>query len=171
MTVYASRRAGDPGAPVDVVDALQQALRAEHAAVYGYGIVGALLRGTSRESARTAWDLHRARRDDLTARLNALGADPAAAAPAYRLPARVTSARTAAKVAAALEDDAVTAYTGLAGSGDAALRTFAARAMQEAMERAVRWRGRSGPPESAGPGSAFPGLPDTELSPRPQPGE
>ncbi|MFI0354114.1 ferritin-like domain-containing protein [Actinomadura sp. 9N407] len=157
--------------PVDVVEALQQALLAEHAAVYGYGIAGARLRGTLRQSARTGWDLHRARRDDLAARLTAMGADPRAAAPAYKLPARITSARSAAKVAAALEDDAVTAYAGLAGSGDAALRTFAARAMQEAMERAVRWRAQAGPPAAAGPASAFPGLPDTALSPQPRPGE
>ncbi|MFB4316663.1 ferritin-like domain-containing protein [Actinomadura sp. 21ATH] len=153
------------------VDALQRALRSEHAAVYGYGVVGARLRGALRQDARTAWNLHRARRDDLAARITAMGAKPDAAAPAYKLPRAVGSARSAAQVAAALEDDAVTAYAGLAGSGDAALRGFAARAMQEAMERAVRWRARSGPPRAAGPASAFPGLPGTALAPEPRPGE
>ncbi|XVQ13315.1 ferritin-like domain-containing protein [Spirillospora sp. CA-255316] len=166
------------------VDALQTALRAEHAAVYGYGVVGARLRGSLRESARTLWNAHRIRRDELTARITALGAVPAAAAPAYRLPVQVTSARGAARVAAALEDDLVISYTGLAGSTDAALRTFAARAMQEAMARAVRWHSLSGRPAerpsaepsagSSAPGpprtSAFPGLPAGALLPRPRPG-
>jgi hypothetical protein len=39
------------------------------------------------------------------------------------------------------------------------------------MERAVRWRHQTGPPAAAGPASAFPGLPDTALSPKPRPGE
>ncbi|MFC5754793.1 ferritin-like domain-containing protein [Actinomadura rugatobispora] len=163
------------------VDALQTVLRAEHAAVYGYGVVGARLRGSLRESARTLWNAHRTRRDELAARITGLGAEPAAAAPAYRLPVQVASARGAAQVAAALEDDLVVSYTGLAGSADAALRTFAAQAMQEAMARAVRWHSLSGRPvkePSAGPSvpgpprtSAFPGLSAGALVPRPRPGD
>ncbi|GAA2447486.1 ferritin-like domain-containing protein [Actinomadura vinacea] len=155
------------------VDALQAALRAEHAAVYGYGVVGARLRGSLRDSARTMWHTHRTQRDDLTARLTGLAAEPAAAAAAYRLPLQVTSARTAAQVAAALEDDLVTAYTGLAGSPDVALRVLAARAMQEAMTRAVRWHSLAGRPEMPGSprSAAFPGLPPGALVPKPRPGD
>ncbi|MFF5259387.1 ferritin-like domain-containing protein [Actinomadura viridis] len=150
-------------------DALQEVLRAEHAAVYGYGVAGARLAGSLRRSAETIWNAHRARRDDLAARLAGMGATPDAADAVYRLPVRVTSVRTAAEAAAALEDDLVIAYTGLAGSADAALRALAARAMQEAMTRAVRWRAHAG--LSAGPGSAFPGLPPESLRPKPRPGE
>ena len=90
-----------------------------------------------------------------------VGMEPDAAAVAYTLPAPVTSTRSAARVAAVLEDDLVTAYAGLAGSPDAALRTLAARAMQDAMARAVRWRADAGRPTS--PPSAFPGLPPHAL--------
>jgi len=146
---------------VTSVDALQAALRAEHAAVYGYGVVGARVRGALQRRARTLWNTHRAQRDALAARITALGAEPDAAAVAYTLPAPVTSTRSAARVAAVLEDDLVTAYAGLAGSPDAALRTLAARAMQDAMARAVRWRADAGRPAS--PPSAFPGLPPHAL--------
>ncbi|GLW62723.1 hypothetical protein Arub01_09670 [Actinomadura rubrobrunea] len=151
------------------VDALQEALKAEHAAVYGYGVVGARLRGSLRRSAAMLWDAHRLQRDRLAAQISRRGARPVAAAAAYRLPVRVTSARTAAQLAAALEDGVLTAYAGLAGAPEAALRTFAARAMQEAAARSVRWRGGAGLPRTDGP--AFPGLPPSALSPKPRPGD
>ncbi|MEU6035488.1 ferritin-like domain-containing protein [Actinomadura sp. NPDC047616] len=150
------------------VDALQEALKAEHAAVYGYGVVGARLRGALRRSATAHWDAHRLQRDRLMARISQRGARPVAAAPAYRLPVRVTSARTAAELAAALEDGVVTAYAGLAGAPEAALRTLAARAMQEAVARSVRWRNGAGLPRANG--AAFPGLPPSALTPRQRPG-
>jgi hypothetical protein len=147
------------------VDRLQVALRAEHAAVYGYGVVGARLRGALQQRARTLWNAHRAQRNALVARITAMGAEPEAAAAAYTLPVQVTATRTAARVAAALEDDLVTAYAGLAGATDVTLRTLAARAMQEAMTRAVRWRADAGRPAS--PASAFPGLPSSAVIPKP----
>ncbi len=45
--------------------ALQAALAAEHAAVYGYGVVGGRIGEQRRTEARTAYDAHRARRDAL----------------------------------------------------------------------------------------------------------
>jgi uncharacterized protein DUF4439 len=142
-------------------DALQAALSAEHAAVYGYGNVGARLSGSAQETAALVLDTHRVRRDQLVDFLRARRARPLAAAPAYRLPVRPDSARTAAELAAKLEDQVLTAYVGLAGAPEPELRTFAAKAMQEAITRAVAWRG------SPGDTSAFPGLPRTALTPRP----
>ncbi|MYS45182.1 DUF4439 domain-containing protein, partial [Streptomyces sp. SID5998] len=46
--------------------AAQAALAAEHAAVYGYGVVGGRIGRERRAEARTAYDAHRARRDALT---------------------------------------------------------------------------------------------------------
>jgi sugar phosphate isomerase/epimerase len=155
---------------VTTVSALQEALKAEHAAVYGYGVLGARLRGTAQATARTVWDDHRAQRDELVSRLAARGVRAVAAAPVYRLPVRPTSARTAAQLAAALERDVVTAYGGLAGAPDPALRTMAAREMQQAMARSVRWQAQSGAGRVTGPSSAFPGLPDASLAPAPEPG-
>ncbi|MFC9975034.1 DUF4439 domain-containing protein [Spirillospora sp. NPDC127200] len=154
---------------MNTVNALQEALKAEHAAVYGYGALGARLRGTLQQHAKQLWDAHRAQRDALTARLTALGARPAPAAAAYRLPVDPVSPRSAADLAAALEDALLTAYVTLAGAADPALRTLAAKAMQEAMARAVRWRAATGRPQ--GPASAFPGLPSAALSPKPRPGD
>ncbi|MQY02858.1 DUF4439 domain-containing protein [Actinomadura macrotermitis] len=151
-----------------LAEALQEALQAEHAAVYGYGVLGARLRDPLRTTARTLWDAHRTARDELAARVGALGARPEAAAPAYRLPVRVDSARSAAQLAAALEDALVTAYAGLAGVPDPRTRQAAAQKMQQAIARAVAWRGHAGAP-AAGP--AFPGLPAAALAPRPRPGE
>lgn len=155
---------------VSAASALQEALKAEHAAVYGYGVLGARLRGTAQDTARSLWDDHRTQRDELIARLAALGVRAEAAAPSYKLPVRPSSGRTAAQLAVSLERDVVTAYAGLAGVPDAALRTMAAREMQQAMARSVRWQAMAGAGRVTGPSSAFPGLPDSSLSPAPEPG-
>ena len=79
------------------IAALQGALAAEHAAVYGYGVVGAMLAGTAQADARTDWTAHQVARDTLAAMLTKLGATPVAASPAYELPFAVTSAKSAVK--------------------------------------------------------------------------
>jgi Domain of unknown function (DUF4439) len=151
-------------------DALQEALKAEHVAVYGYGLLGARSRGPLRSTATVIWDDHRGQRDRLTTRLHQRGVRPVAAAAAYRLPVQVVSTRDAALLAALLEEDLITAYTGLTGSAEAALRALAVEVSQKAMTRAVHWRARAGVP-SPGPASAFPGLPRSALFPRPEPGD
>ncbi|MGV9237981.1 DUF4439 domain-containing protein, partial [Streptomyces nigra] len=45
----------------ETVTALQAALAAEHAAVYGYGVVGGRIGEDRRSDARAAYDAHRAR--------------------------------------------------------------------------------------------------------------
>jgi hypothetical protein len=144
----------------DPVAALQAALAAEHAAVYGYGVAGARLRGDARESARTLWDAHRDRRDRLAGWITARRAQPVAAAAAYRLPVKATSERGARLLVAALEDRLATAYLGMAGADDTRMRTMGAHWMQEAVTRAVRWRGTP-------PGSAFPGMSTSAIPPKP----
>jgi hypothetical protein len=142
----------------ETVAALQGALTAEHVAIFGYGVLGAHLLGAQRRNAGQIWTSHRARRDKLRTYVQAAGGTPVAAAAAYRLPAPVSSARTAAQLAARLEDGVTAAYTGLAGVADPALRRYAALAMQEATVRAVRWRDS--------PSAAFPGLTGAALNPR-----
>ncbi|WP_246236897.1 ferritin-like domain-containing protein [Actinomadura chibensis] len=146
-------------------EALQRALAAEHAAVYGYGVLGARLAGTLRGIAESVWAAHRAQRDRLIA---IASGTPVAAAPAYRLPVRPTSARSAAQLAAALEDGLVPAYVGLAGVSSPDLRAFAADGARRAVARSAGWRSRAG---AAMPSDAFPGLPDAAVEPRPEPGE
>lgn len=132
------------------VAALQAALAAEHAAVYGYGVAGAMLTGAGQADARADWTAHQVARDRLEAMLTERGATPVAASPAYALPFPVTSAAAAIKLAAALENGVTRAYLGLVAVSDAALRSFAAQAMQASANRAAAWSGST---------VAFPGMP------------
>ncbi|MEU5878370.1 ferritin-like domain-containing protein [Spirillospora sp. NPDC047279] len=156
-----------PPSRASTLPALQAALAAEHVAVYGYGVLGSRLTGSPHQAAQEHWNVHRDGRDTLTALLTARGARPVAASAAYRLPVRVTSARTAAQLAARLEDDLILAYVRLAGGDTPQLRSQACRSAQDAMVRAVRWRTSGGLPLTH---AAFPGLPSSSLPPRPTPG-
>jgi hypothetical protein len=132
------------------VAALQGALAAEHAAVYGYGVVGAMLPGREQADARTDWTAHQVARDTLEAMLTRLGATPVAASPAYALPFAVTSVKSAARLAATLEEGVTRAYLGLVAVSNPTLRAFAAQAMQTAANRSTAWSGAT---------QAFPGMP------------
>ena len=145
----AGQAAGRPAATAAAVGALQAALAAEHAAVYGYGVAGAHLSGARQKAAEQDWQLHEASRDALAAMITALGAQPVAAAAAYRLPFPVNSGRAAVSLAAFLEDRVATAYLGVVALSETRLRLFGARALESAALRAAGWRGRT---------LAFPGL-------------
>jgi len=136
--------------------ALQGALAAENAAIFGYGVAGAYLIGRQRATATAYWNEHRSARDTLAGLLRARGEQPAAAAEAYKLPFGVHSAAEAVRLAIFLENGVTAAYLGLVGAGDAGLRAFGARAMQDAAIRATSWRGST---------LAFPGMPAARLSP------
>jgi len=132
------------------LQALQAALAAEHAAVYGYGVVGAMLSGADRAAARNDWRVHQDARDNLQAMITKFGATPVAASAAYRLPFAVQDARSAQRLAATLEDGVTRAYLGIVAVPDPGLRTFGALAMQPPAKRAAAWRGTT---------VAFPGMP------------
>ena len=131
--------------------ALQSVLAGEHATIYGYGVAGARLIGAERNRARSAYNSHRSRRDQLEALLRARGAQPVAAAPSYDLPSAVKSAHDAVVLTTVLEERlaAVWADAVAALSGD--LRALAARGLRDAAVLAAQWRGGS---------VAFPGLPE-----------
>jgi hypothetical protein len=157
-----ARQAPGPAAPPAVVGALQAALAAEHAAVYGYGVAGAHLSGARQKAAAQDWRIHEASRDALAAMITALGAQPVAAAAAYRLPFRVSSGRDAVSLAAFLEDRVATAYLGVVALTETRLRMFGARAVESAALRAAGWRGRTlafPGLESPAPGQPAPGTP------------
>ena len=132
------------------ISALQGALAAEHAAVYGYGVAGAMLTGAALAQARAGWTAHQVARDTLEAMLTRLGATPVAASPAYELPFAVTGPASARELAAALENGVTRAYLALVAVNDPALRTFGAKAMQISANRATAWSGTT---------VAFPGMP------------
>ncbi|MFH8469813.1 ferritin-like domain-containing protein [Streptomyces sp. NPDC017991] len=129
--------------------AAQAALAAEHAAVYGYGVVGARITQTRQTEARAAYDAHRARRDELARAVRDLGGKPGPAAAAYALPFAVPDAESALRLAAELEDRVAGVYSDLVRAADGDRRQAAAQALRDAAVRAVRWRGES---------VAFPGL-------------
>ncbi|MFI6807271.1 ferritin-like domain-containing protein [Streptomyces luteogriseus] len=129
--------------------ALQAALAAEHAAVYGYGIVGGRIGAGQRTEARTAYDAHRARRDALVREVKDLGGRPVAASAGYALPFQVPDSAAAVRLAAELEDRVAGVYADLVRAAGGGRRALAAEALREAAVRAVRWRGES---------VAFPGL-------------
>jgi hypothetical protein len=143
--------------------ALQQALAAEHAAIYGYGLVLGQLTGDARDDGLSALDAHRARRDRLRALVIAAGGTPTEAAPAYRPEAPVQGAAAAAKVAADLERDVALAFGDLIAASTAETRTFAARSLQDIAVQQTAW-------QHAAP--RFPGLvsdPTPTASPAPPP--
>ncbi|WP_234377029.1 ferritin-like domain-containing protein [Streptomyces sp. TP-A0356] len=129
--------------------ALQATLRAEHAAVYGYGVVGGRIDQARRKEARAAYDAHRARRDELARAVRDHGATPDAAAAAYALPFSVPDSAAAVRLAAELEERVAGVYSDLVRASTGERRRFAAGALREAAVRAVRWSGES---------VAFPGL-------------
>ncbi|MEU3336435.1 ferritin-like domain-containing protein [Streptomyces sp. NPDC006668] len=129
--------------------ALQAALAAEHAAVYGYGVVGGRIGEARRAEARSAYDAHRSRRDALTRDIRDLGGTPVAAAAAYALPFPVPDPAAAVKLAAVLEDRVAGVYSDVVRATEGERRRSGAEALREAAVRAVRWSGES---------VAFPGL-------------
>jgi hypothetical protein len=138
-----------PSPAVPGTQALQAALAAEQAAVFGYGVAGAHLSGSRGSAAMQYWTGHKASRDTLAAMISAAGATPDAAQAYYQLPFTVHDAATATALAAYLEDGVTRAYLGLVAVSDQKLRTFGATAMQKAAQRAAYWRGST---------QAFPGL-------------
>ncbi|GAA3376318.1 ferritin-like domain-containing protein [Streptomyces sannanensis] len=131
------------------LQAVQAALAAEHAAVYGYGVVGGRIGKARQGEAREAHTAHRARRDALERQVRALGGDPVPAAAGYALPFAVADTAAAVRLAAELEERVAGVYSDLVRASKGPLRGDAAGALREAAVRAVRWRGGS---------VAFPGL-------------
>ncbi|WP_053650714.1 ferritin-like domain-containing protein, partial [Streptomyces sp. XY431] len=130
----ASPSAGGAAAP------FQDALGAEHAAVYGYGVVGARLSDDGqRTAARTALAAHQARRDAWQRLLAGGGATPDPAAAGYRLPFPVTDAASAGRLAAHLETRLATVYADLVAAVPTPQRPLAADALRESALRAHQW--------------------------------
>ncbi|MFF7459182.1 ferritin-like domain-containing protein [Kitasatospora sp. NPDC008115] len=145
---------GEPATP------FQDALSAEHAAIYGYGVVGARLPDDQqRTDARTALAAHQSRRDAWQRLITAAGATPTAAAPGYQLPFPVTDAPTATRLAAHLETRLTTVYADLVAAVPAPQRPLAADALRESALRAHHWGATPTP---------FPGFPNTP-TPTPTP--
>ncbi|MDA0567838.1 ferritin-like domain-containing protein [Streptomonospora sp. S1-112] len=123
----------------DTAQALQRALRAEHAAVYAYAYIGARSRDEDRRLLCYEYlDAHRGRRDTLKEELRERDAVPAAGESSYALPDS-DSGEALADYAVDVEDQTAEAYLELAAAPDSALRELALRSLQEATLRAMEW--------------------------------
>ncbi len=137
--------------------ALRDALAAEHAAVWGYGVVGAALDDPARAPATAAENEHRDVRDRLSALLEERGAEPVTALGAYALPFPVLSAVDAAALAVELEEGLARAWVRvLDQAAERSVREQAVAWLSAAELRAVAWRGVAGTVPVT---SALPGLP------------
>jgi hypothetical protein len=139
-------------------DALNAALAAEHAAVWGYGVVGAALPGDKQELAAASENAHRDARDRLVGLLAERDTEPVGEQGAYELPFPVLSEVDAAKLAVTLEDGVSGAYVRLLdGAAEQSAREVAVDALGTTEVRAVPWRIRA---KQTPVTEAFPGLPE-----------
>ncbi len=137
--------------------ALQPALEAEYAAVFGYGVVGGVLtagvsHSDAADDARSSYDVHRQRRDSLRALITAAGAQPAAAEPAYDLPFPVTGQPGAARLARYLEARCAAVYARAVAATVGDTRQLVSTTLVDCATRGAGW--------GAAP-TAFPGLDQT----------
>lgn len=129
-------RPSDPAAA-----ALYDALAAEHATIYGYGIVSAHSTPDDNWLVSEAIAGHREQREALLSMLAAQSVEPPPAAPGYQLPMVVNDPSQAAELALQMENDAATAWRAvLEQSSNEADRTYAVGALTQSAVLAARWQ-------------------------------
>ncbi|HZB21169.1 MAG TPA: ferritin-like domain-containing protein [Blastococcus sp.] len=139
--------------------ALSEALAAEHAAIWGYGVVGAALDPTAQAAAVASEVAHRDVRDQVVTLLAERGTEPVGAEGGYTLPFPVLSPIDAAALAVTLEDGVSAAWVRvLDQSVERSTRELAVGVLTATEGRAVSWRTAAGQSPTT---SAFPGLPAT----------
>jgi hypothetical protein len=129
---------------VTALDAVQQCLAAEHAAVYGYGVVGGVLADIGgaadlRTYAQECYVAHRARRDALTELLTRSGQTPVAAHPAYRLPRPVVGRSGCTALARQIERRSAAVYAFAVSKTSDRSRAMAVDALTDCALREVGW--------------------------------
>ncbi len=141
-----------------MVGALQGALRAEHAAMWAYGVAGAFVPRGLAGRLDEALTAHQARRDATERALIDAGVAPVAPEPGYLTPEPVTDAASALRLLITAENDAAAAWRSVVERGPAepSLRGSALEALTTAAVRATRWRATAGTAPVTVP---FPGVP------------
>jgi hypothetical protein len=135
------------------LEALQRTLAGEHAAVYVYGVLGGRISDSAEPDLSTlvtsAYEVHRARRDQLTTMVRAEHGDPVAADTSYQLP---TPSRTTDQIRASariIEQRCAAVYADAVGSTARADRRWAIAALRDAAVRELSFGGHA---------QQFPGL-------------
>lgn len=123
------------------VGALQAGLAAEHAVVWGYGVVGARVGPALVAQVLEADGAHRTRRDATVTLLGRYGGEPVPTEPSYALPFAVTDRTSALRLAVHLEEGAAAAWRYAVGAtDDVTVRRAALAGLADAAVRATRWR-------------------------------
>jgi hypothetical protein len=124
------------------VQALQNALAAEHAVIWGYAVVGAKVGADLRGRVDTADAEHRTRRDATATAIRELSADPTPTRSSYAIPFPVTDQTSALRLAVRLEEGACAAWRYVVATAeDIPLRRSALDALTASTLRATSWRG------------------------------
>lgn len=140
-----------------VLDALQDVLADEHAALYAYGVLGAR---TSQSATPVLYDVltvayrrHRARRDRLRLLVADQGGEPVVADPAYVVPGPAQGVEQVQVVAREVESRSTEALAALVARSTGAVRSWA---LDEAVWSAT-WQ-----VELGGDPSTWPGAPELD---------
>jgi hypothetical protein len=151
------RASTNPRIDETAVAALQNALAAEHAAIWCYALAVAFLSGADATRAREDEDAHRQLRNQVEQTLTQLGAPAVSAQPAYATPRPVTDSAAAAQLAVVAETDALAAWRSvIERTRDRALRQAALDALSAGTLRCARWRAAIGESPTI---PVFPGRP------------
>ena len=139
------------------LDALQNTLAAEHAAVAVLAELGGRISSSQHpgpsQLIRSAYDSHRGRRDHLIAEVTRRGAVPVVPAPAYAVDSTDRAPDSLLRVALRTEERCGEAYAQLVAATTSALRRWAVTALTDSARRSLTLGGAP---------SAFPGLPELE---------
>lgn len=146
------------GVPEDpaLVEALQETLAAEHAAVAVHEVLGGLAGsdgGSPAALVRTGYERHLQRRDHLRSRVAELGGQPVPAAAGYRVPAPNRRPATLLRLARRTEQRAAEHYAALVSRSNGPDRRWAARQLVEVAEHLL---------DLGADASAYPGLRELE---------
>lgn len=130
-------------------------LEAEHAVLYGYGVLGAKLDDEALPAAQAAASAHRSWRDRLAGALRARDVEPPPGAAAYEV--SVSGAADALALAVRLEEGLSVLFRDLVGgTEDVRLRRIGVDGLTETAVRAASWRLAAGQRPST---VALPGTP------------
>jgi hypothetical protein len=140
---------------VTPLQALQQTLAGEHAAVYVYGVLGGRVSASAQPelAARltSAYTTHRGRRDHLGARVRAHGGEPVAAQVSYRLPGVARTTAQLVDAARVTERRCADVYAAAVAGTSGVDREWAVAALIDAAVRGLALGGAAEP---------FPGAPE-----------
>ncbi|MFI7216744.1 ferritin-like domain-containing protein [Micromonospora maritima] len=136
--------------------ALADALAAEYAAVWAYGVIGVHLTDAARTAARAAEAAHRSRRDALLLQLAEGSGQVPADRAGYALPYPVTDRAAALRLAVEVEERTAGHWRAALPHTTGPDRNTALAALTDCALRATRWRRTAGvTPVTV----AFPGRP------------